>query len=402
LRKTFVRAVQASLSAVIGLTVAGASVYAQAAGDSRSLTFYNIHTKETVTIEFMREGELVPEGMKQINHIMRDWRRDEPTEMDPKLINTIWELYQELGSEKPIHLVSGYRSKKTNERLRRRGGGQARKSQHILGKAADIHFPDVPVKKLRNSALVREVGGVGYYPKSGIPFVHVDTGRVRNWPRLPRQELAALFPNGKTKYLPRDGRPITKRDSRIALAKLDKKIDTFIARKSKIKLPPKMLVAGFTPPALKWPRASMETTASIPRDPAPALPAGPDLAALRAAALSAKPKTVVTKTRVSALPEIAISPLGEAEHPEELSYQPFSVMPLLGDARISTDRQLAQLTPLDGDKEGYLFKDPEGSYSASLAKGLGYTRKLALATFGAPEEKTARKAVRRRIRTASR
>ena len=34
----------------------------------------------------------------------------------------------------------------TNESLRRKGGGQAKRSQHILGKAADISFPDVPVK----------------------------------------------------------------------------------------------------------------------------------------------------------------------------------------------------------------------------------------------------------------
>ena len=65
------------------------------------------------------------------------------------------------------------------------------------------------MKTLRNSALVQEWGGVGYYPTSGIPFVHVDTGHVRMWPRIPRLELAALFPDGKTNYLPNDGKPIT-------------------------------------------------------------------------------------------------------------------------------------------------------------------------------------------------
>ncbi|GBE44915.1 peptidase M15 [bacterium BMS3Bbin10] len=401
MRQAILRARRALLPAVTGLAVAGASWGAQAAGDTRTLSFYNIHSKETVTVTFMREGKLLPEGTKQINYIMRDWRRNEPTEMDPELINTIWEIYQELGSREPIHLVSGYRSKKTNEKLRRRGGGQARKSQHILGKAADIHFPDIPVKKLRNSALVREVGGVGYYPRSGLPFVHVDTGRVRNWPRLPRQELAALFPSGKTKYMPRDGRPITKRDSRIALAKLDRNIDNFIARKSKIKLPAKILMAGFTPSSLKWPRASMETTASIPRETPPAPPAGPDLAALRTAALSPAPKTVVAKAP-AATPEIAITQLGGAEHPEELSYQPFSVTPLLGDARVASDRALAQLTAPGADEEDYLFRDPEGGYSASLAKGLGYTQKLALVTFGASANKAAGAVATKAIRTASR
>jgi uncharacterized protein YcbK (DUF882 family) len=358
--------------------------------EARTLSFYNIHTKENVTITYKRDGEFLAEGMKQINHIMRDWRRDEPTDIDPELVDTIWKIYQELGSQKPIHLVSGYRSKKTNEALRRRGGGQARKSQHILGKAADIHFPDVPVKKLRNSALVREIGGVGYYPRSGLPFVHVDTGRVRHWPKIGRQELAALFPDGKSQHVPRDGRPITRRDSRIALAKLDKKIDAFIAKKSKIKLPPKMMMAGFTPPALSWPKSDPVTTASIPRETPPApLPA---------------PISKVIEAPVPVPPQIAIAALADAEHPEELSYTPFSVLPLMGEKSISADRQLAQLTAPGTGNVGYLLRDPEGGYSTSLATGLGYTQELKLVTFGERYQLTAnaRSTAKKRIRTASR
>src|SRR4029077_7457014 len=100
--------------------------------------------------------------------------------------------------------------------LRRTVGGQAKQSQHITGKAIDAVFPDVPLKQMRYSALIREVGGVGYYPTSGTPFVHVDTGPVRAWPRLPRYELALLFPNGETKHKPDDGDSITKDDVRRA------------------------------------------------------------------------------------------------------------------------------------------------------------------------------------------
>ena len=77
------------------------------------------------------------------------------------------------------YVISGYRSRDTNEMLRRTVGGQASQSRHILGKAADVHFPDVPLRMLRYSALIRERGGVGYYPTSD--FVHVDVGRVRTW-----------------------------------------------------------------------------------------------------------------------------------------------------------------------------------------------------------------------------
>jgi uncharacterized protein YcbK (DUF882 family) len=152
---------------------------ANALGETRTLSLYEIHTKETLTITYKRDGKYDLEALKKLNHFMRDWRADQETKMDPALIDLIWALHKELGSQEPIHLISGYRSAATNASLRKKGGGQAKKSQHILGKAADIHFPDVPVKTLRNSALVQEVGGVGYYPTSGVPFVHVDTGNVR-------------------------------------------------------------------------------------------------------------------------------------------------------------------------------------------------------------------------------
>ena len=138
--------------------------------------------------------------------------------MDPDLIDLVWEIHNELGSAEPIHIISGYRSRGTNDMLRKTVGGQASQSRHILGKAMDVHFPDVPVKKLRYSALIRERGGVGYYPTSAIPFVHVDTDRVRAWPRLPRMELALLFPNGHTQHVPDDGGPITPEDVRRARA----------------------------------------------------------------------------------------------------------------------------------------------------------------------------------------
>ncbi|MGB3719806.1 MAG: hypothetical protein DIU63_02075 [Proteobacteria bacterium] len=186
---------------------------------TRTISLHNIHTKETITVEYKRDGKYVPEAMEQINWLMRDWRRNEKTRMDPELIDLLWEIHTELGSKEPIHIISGYRSPATNEMLRRTRGGQAKQSRHMLGKAADVHFPDVPLRKLRYSALVRERGGVGYYPTSAIPFVHVDTDRVRAWPRLPRYELALLFPDGRTKHIPADGKPLTPADVHEARAK---------------------------------------------------------------------------------------------------------------------------------------------------------------------------------------
>ncbi|MEZ5775125.1 MAG: DUF882 domain-containing protein [Hyphomicrobiaceae bacterium] len=178
----------------------------------RVLSLYNIHNGERLSVVYKRDGAYVPEALEKLNWIFRDWRLNEATKMDPQAYDILWEVYTELGSKEPISIISGYRSSRTNERLRKSGGGQAKHSQHILGKALDVSFPDVPVKKLRYSALVRERGGVGYYPTSAIPFVHIDTGRVRMWPRMARHELALLFPSGHSKYVPDDGRPITLSD----------------------------------------------------------------------------------------------------------------------------------------------------------------------------------------------
>ncbi len=189
--------------------------------EDRTLSMFNIHTKDTITVTFKRDGKYVPEALQALNHFMRDWRRNQEIRMDPALIDLIWELHAQLGSKEPVHLICGYRSAATNEMLRHTVGGQAQHSRHITGQAADLMFPDVPLKQLRYSALIQERGGVGFYPASGLPFVHVDTGNVRMWPRMPRLELAMLFPKGHSLYVPADGRPLTPADSRIALARAE-------------------------------------------------------------------------------------------------------------------------------------------------------------------------------------
>ena len=209
------------LGAVFACTALLFSLTGVSQAEERTITMYNIHTKETASITFKRNGKYVPEGLQAINHFMRDWRVNRETRIDPALIDIIWEMHEQLGSKAPVHLICGYRSPATNEMLRRTSGGQARHSRHITGQAADLMFPDVPLKQLRYSALILERGGVGYYPRSGIPFVHVDTGNVRHWPGIPRTELAMLFPKGHSLHVPSDGRPLTPADYRVAMARLE-------------------------------------------------------------------------------------------------------------------------------------------------------------------------------------
>lgn len=215
LRRSYLKCGSFLIAGLAGLAAHGNS----ASNGDRTISFYHIHTQETLTITYKKGGKYDSEAMKKIDWIMRDWRKNQAIKIDPETIDLAWEMYQELGSNQPISIICGYRSPSTNEMLRKTRGGQASQSQHMTGKAIDITFPDVTLKRIRYSALVRERGGVGYYPTSGIPFVHIDTARVRAWPRLPRQELALLFPEGHTQHAPAEGGPITPADVRDARAK---------------------------------------------------------------------------------------------------------------------------------------------------------------------------------------
>jgi uncharacterized protein YcbK (DUF882 family) len=77
--------------------------------------------------------------------------------------------------------------------LKRIGRHVAAESEHVRGRAIDVQFPDVPLKLLRDRALVHEAGGVGYYPAGSGGFVHIDSGRVRHWPGMSTAELAQVF-----------------------------------------------------------------------------------------------------------------------------------------------------------------------------------------------------------------
>lgn len=199
-------ALVSSAAAVAFFLAAVATQDASADGETRSLSFFHTHRRDSTTITFRRNGRYDEQALTQLNWYLRDWRNDEPAKMDPRLFDVLWEVYRESGSREPIHIISSYRSPKTNAMLRRRSSGVSEHSQHMLGKAMDIRLPDVDTARLRAIAMKLQYGGVGYYPSS--EFVHVDTGNVRAWPRMTQDQLARLFPNGKTLHLPTNGRPL--------------------------------------------------------------------------------------------------------------------------------------------------------------------------------------------------
>jgi uncharacterized protein YcbK (DUF882 family) len=206
-------AIRSGISAILAFAASvlciNSNQEATAYGDTRSISLYYTHTKETLNATYKRNGYYDQAAIKQLSYHLRDWRRDEPTNMDPKLFDVLWEVYREAGYEgQTINVVSAYRSPETNGMLRRRSRAVAKHSQHTLGKAMDTTMPGVPMSKIREIGVRLQRGGVGYYPTAGTPFVHLDVGGVRAWPRLSSSQLVRLFPDQRTVHLPSDGPPL--------------------------------------------------------------------------------------------------------------------------------------------------------------------------------------------------
>lgn len=216
IRHHIVRLLAAALMSIT--VILPQAVVPAAAATERALYLYYTHTQETARIVFKRNGQYVQSGLNELNQFLRDWRRNEPTKMDPRLFDLVWEVYQEVGGSQPINIVSAYRSPATNAMLAANSNGVADNSQHMRGTAMDFFIPGIPLAKLRAAAMRKQVGGVGYYPTSGSPFVHLDTGSVRAWPRMTRAQLKEIFPDGKTMHLPTDGTPLSQEGYQVAMA----------------------------------------------------------------------------------------------------------------------------------------------------------------------------------------
>ncbi len=151
-------------------------------GEQRILAFNHTHTRERVDLAYAINDQYVPDALKTLNRFMRDHYSGTVGQMDPQLFDLLHQVRQALGgtSLPAFEVISGYRCPETNNHLRNsRGGGVAKRSLHMEGKAIDVRLPGVPLAELRDAAISLEVGGVGYYPSE--QFVHIDTGKVRRW-----------------------------------------------------------------------------------------------------------------------------------------------------------------------------------------------------------------------------
>lgn len=144
------------------------------------LSFAHTHTHEKISLIYSVAGDHIATALNRLNHFLRDHYSGTVGTMDPDLFDVLHRIKVSLNTQTSFHVISGYRSPATNEKLRTtRGGGVAKRSLHMDGKAIDVRLPGVPLDELRDAALSLKAGGVGFYPRS--QFVHIDTGKVRSW-----------------------------------------------------------------------------------------------------------------------------------------------------------------------------------------------------------------------------
>jgi len=145
----------------------------------KDLRLHNLHTEEKISLSYFERGNYVAEALHDINYLLRDHRTGDIFAMDPVLIDLLYDLKNVLGTERPLQVISGYRSPKTNAALHKKSSGVATRSLHMQGKAIDIRIQGIRAEDIKAAAMSLARGGVGYYPRSN--FVHIDTGRVRAW-----------------------------------------------------------------------------------------------------------------------------------------------------------------------------------------------------------------------------
>jgi uncharacterized protein YcbK (DUF882 family) len=165
--------------AATGLLLPATTALAAVQPPARQASFYNTHTGESLTARYWEHGHYIPAKLTEIDYVLRDFRTGDGHRIDPELVDLVHRLRLAMAYDGPVHVISGYRSPKTNAMLARRSRKVAKNSYHMKGMAIDLRLPGCPLEEVRAAALSLGGGGVGFYP--GPQFVHLDTGPVRAW-----------------------------------------------------------------------------------------------------------------------------------------------------------------------------------------------------------------------------
>jgi uncharacterized protein YcbK (DUF882 family) len=178
--KTLIGSVLAAALLALALPVLVApQETAPAAGPERVLSFFNIHNGAHLSVVYRRGDEYLPEGLAEINHILRDPVCGDEHPIDPGVLDFLYDLLEKLDYRGEVQAVCGFRSVETNTMLHNTTSGVVLNSMHTKGRALDFRLTGLDMKKVWEVARSMKRGGTGYY--KGSDFVHIDTGPVRFW-----------------------------------------------------------------------------------------------------------------------------------------------------------------------------------------------------------------------------
>ena len=147
---------------------------------SFSLNLRNTNTSETYAYQIKASFFNNELSYDMLDYFFRDWRENKTIKMDRGVIKNFLKVCESLlGSDRELQvdITSGFRTKKTNEKLRRNNYKVAKNSMHLVGRAIDFRIRNRSISNLEETAEKLTPGGLGIY--SG--FIHIDTGPYRRW-----------------------------------------------------------------------------------------------------------------------------------------------------------------------------------------------------------------------------
>jgi uncharacterized protein YcbK (DUF882 family) len=145
--------------------------------DARRLTLKNAHTGENFNGPYRDAIGPLPSAIADLTVFLRDFHADKCGPVDVGVLDFLANVMAASGQHSAT-VLSAYRTRETNERLRATRFGVAEQSQHLFGRAIDVTF-DGRLANVKQAALAMKQGGVGWYPASF--FIHLDSGPARSW-----------------------------------------------------------------------------------------------------------------------------------------------------------------------------------------------------------------------------
>src|SRR5260370_6018716 len=133
------------------------------------ITLSNPHTSESFSGIYRDDNGPIPRVMDDLSVFLRDFHSGEKIDIDVGVIDFLCGVMQAVGQTSAT-ILSAYRTAETNAKLAHTHFGVAENSQHIYGRALDVHFGDKLADAMK-AARAMQRRGVRWDPHSSF-FPH--------------------------------------------------------------------------------------------------------------------------------------------------------------------------------------------------------------------------------------